>query len=198
MVAECTFAFDEDTHLILSAIRRPRLGSVPLETCTHRKSCNNFHRNCFQLQFARTSPSTFLFLLSSQCQRADLTSHSGRTSEATASYLHQTKQTHHPVARQIACPVRSRCQWEQLKSFASSASRFLVKFFFTVNRFFSIFFSVRFELTEENFEVTSKSDYSFFSVACRSSLRRLAPRSAAVSGVIGMTFGAVNPLFQTP
>ncbi|MCR6636023.1 hypothetical protein, partial [Devosia sp.] len=63
---------------------------------------------------------------------------------------------------------------------------------------FSIFFSVRFELTEENFEVTSKSDCSFFSVACRSSFRRLAPRSAAVSGVIGMTFGAVNPLFQTP
>ncbi|WP_436073896.1 hypothetical protein, partial [Devosia sp. LjRoot3] len=63
---------------------------------------------------------------------------------------------------------------------------------------FSIFFSVRFKLTEENFEVTSKSDCSFFSVACRSSFRRLAPRSAAVSGVIGMTFGAVNPLFQTP
>ena len=39
----------------------------------HPSKVCNFRRNCFQLQFARTSPSTFLFLQSSQCQRADLT-----------------------------------------------------------------------------------------------------------------------------
>jgi len=108
MVAECTFAFDEDTHLLLSAVRKLRQGSVPLETCTHRKSCNNFHRNCFQLQFARTSPSTFLFLQSSQCQRADLTASMAERRWDTVPDFHQTKQTHHPVARQIVCPVRSR------------------------------------------------------------------------------------------
>ena len=35
------------------------------------ESLCNFHRSKLQLPFARTSPSTFLFLLSSQCQRAD-------------------------------------------------------------------------------------------------------------------------------
>ncbi|MBN9335882.1 hypothetical protein, partial [Devosia sp.] len=84
-----------------------------------------------------------------------------------------------------------------LKSFASSAPRFLEDPKITVNRCFR--FSFRFALAcRGEFEVTFKSDCSFFSVACRSLFRRLAPRSAAVSGVIGTTFRAVNPHFQTP
>jgi len=59
--------------------------------------------------------------------------------EATASHFYQQNK---PAFRLPGSqPALSDCanQWEQLKSFASSASRFLVKFFFTVNRFFQNF-----------------------------------------------------------
>jgi len=87
--------------------------------------------------------------------------------------------------------------WEQLKVIRVVSAAVFSERLNHCQPLFSIFFSVRFKLTELNFETTPKSDCSFFSVACCSSFRRLAPRSAAVSGVIGMVFGAVNPLFQT-
>jgi hypothetical protein len=144
MVAECTFAFDEDTHLILSAIRKLRQGSVPLETCTHRKSCNNFHRNCFQLQFARTSPSTFLFLLSSQCQRADLIPQRENVGEAIApDPFSKTNSLSGCPADRPPCQKSLNCG-NNFKSFASSTSRFLVNLFLTVNRFFRFSFRLVF------------------------------------------------------
>ncbi len=57
---------DEDTHLSLRARRPAVIGSVPLEK-TYRRSL--FVRS--HDRTARTSPSTFPFLPSSQCQRAD-------------------------------------------------------------------------------------------------------------------------------
>ena len=55
---------------------------------------------------ARTSPSTFLFLLSSQCQRADPISPSRRPASQEAKPPNSANTTHSPVARQQTCPVR--------------------------------------------------------------------------------------------
>jgi len=169
MVAECTFAFDEDTHLILSAIRRLRQGSVPLETCTHRKSCNNFHRSKPQLQFARTSPSTFLFLLSSQCQRAD-------HSTVTGINRHREHRSQHLKRTYLSCwsPSRSTCsfqkhqQWEEQALSVVSVAASLSDISIHVNTAFSI---------------TASKDFSSFSVTCSSSCRRLAPPPEAMTGL---------------
>src|SRR5690606_27807690 len=89
---------DEKTNTILSipCEMREQLSSLK-KTCTHRKSFD-FHRDYSQLPSARTSPATFLFLLSSQCQRADPTRASPNSVSDTSPYR--------PVARQINRPVR--------------------------------------------------------------------------------------------
>ena len=77
-VDACTFALiDEDTHLSLRSKLRV-IGSVPLRKRAPSKSLNRPSRICIRHQSARTSPSTFLFLPSSQCQRADLCTRRGR------------------------------------------------------------------------------------------------------------------------
>ena len=102
------------THTLSKRSEDRDIGSVPLETCTHR-SLFNFHRNCFRLQFARTSPSTFLFLPSSQCQRADLTALAGQDviGEPVSTFLRETRSY-------LRLPGRSSAlseavdQWERL------------------------------------------------------------------------------------
>ncbi|WP_210186454.1 hypothetical protein, partial [Devosia crocina] len=83
-------------------------------------------------------------------------------------------------------PALSDCtnQWEQLKAVHVVSAAVFSEGLNHCQPLFSIFFSVHFERPELNFETTVKSDYSIFSVACRSSLRRLASRSAAVSGFL--------------
>lgn len=67
---------------LLSSLRK----RAPIE------SLCNFHRNCSQLQFARTSPSTFLFLLSSQCQRADpAQSHVTKRNQSLSKFFREQK-----------------------------------------------------------------------------------------------------------
>jgi hypothetical protein len=55
---------------------------------------------------ARTSPSTFLFLPSSQCQRADLQTLAGQTSSEQSLQILSENRPPYPVARQIVRPVR--------------------------------------------------------------------------------------------
>jgi hypothetical protein len=113
---QCTFCLiDEDTHLSTRSENRA-IGSVPLKkTCTHRsRSIDLLTRFASSFRSARTSPSTFLFLPSSQCQRADPYPLRDATSGGSTRSQNFSNRTSPPVARQQACPVRNRRPWEQL------------------------------------------------------------------------------------
>jgi hypothetical protein len=69
---------DEDTHLSLRTEARV-IGCVPLRNVPS-KSITTYCRIRIRVRSARTSPSTFPFLPSSQCQRPDLSPLSGSTS----------------------------------------------------------------------------------------------------------------------
>jgi hypothetical protein len=112
------------------------------------ESLFNFHQTCIQLPFARTSPSTFLFLLSSQCQRADPGNLAASTSCESSRFQKSSHKTNpSPVARK---PVRL-CQKHQNSGSeprsTSSSGRVLDKSNRTVNTLFSI--TVRFQIASK-------------------------------------------------
>ena len=108
LVDVCTFALcvlrrkiDEDTHPA-NTLRRA-VGSSILEKRTVEVYFVQSHD-----QTARTSPSTFPFLPSSQCQRADLGSLFRGRRRRKQSFLNFGNKTLLPVARQQLCPFRNR------------------------------------------------------------------------------------------
>ena len=113
-------------HTILSANRNRRENNLSsLRKRAPIESLFNFHQTYVQLPFARTSPSTFLFLLSSQCQRADPEDLAVSTS-LESNRFQKSSRTKHLVA---GCPeARSFLpeapeQWERkLRSTSSSAA----------------------------------------------------------------------------
>src|SRR6185312_12121963 len=90
---------DEDTHLSLRSEERV-IGSVPLRK-TYRRSL--FVRS--HDRTARTSPSTFPFLPSSQCQRADPGSPCEGSVGRKQGFLKFGNRREPPVARQHLCLI---------------------------------------------------------------------------------------------
>ena len=85
---------DENSHCSQTTTEAAARTICFLSENVHPSKVFNFHRNCFQLQFARTSPSTFLFLLSSQCQRADQVTVAGKiVTEASAPKFQTERRT---------------------------------------------------------------------------------------------------------
>ena len=88
------------------------------------ESLFNFHQTYVQLPFARTSPSTFLFLLSSQCQRADqATSRPQRHVKASAFRNPGTKQTRPrlPGNQARLCQKHQNCGSDNRSTSSSAA-----------------------------------------------------------------------------
>ena len=171
MVAEGTFALLTRTHTILSN-NRSHCENVMLSRRkrTPIESLSNFHRSKLQLPFARTSPSTFLFLLSSQCQRADHSAVAG-INRHREHRSHNSFGEHDLVAGCPAdCPtsVRNRRQWEKLVLNVVNVAAVLVDISIHVNHRIS---------------VADLKDFSLFSVTCFLARRRLAPRPEAMTGL---------------
>ena len=134
------------------------------------ESLCNFHRSKPQLQFARTSPSTFLFLLSSQCQRADHSAVAGINRHRE--HRSQCSSSKHELI--AGCPavnpasVRNRQQWERRALSVVNVAVVIVDTSIRVNTRYS---------------VADLENFFSFSVTCLGARSRLAPRPEAMTGL---------------
>ncbi len=143
---------------------------------------------------ARTSPSTFLFLLSSQCQRADP---ANATSYEKPKPLKNStgNSSSSPVARQPPCPVKKNAdQWEPQKLASSTFAGYMKVRSDCQHPFPEISQTV--ETESLFFPETHKRSFPTQPVVCSSPRNLAATSSAAVSGYIGGLFSGVNPLVR--
>jgi hypothetical protein len=164
------------------------------KTCTHRLSfCLSL--SCPRPRPQELSPSTFLFLHSSQCQRADLQTLAGQTSLEQSLRIHSGNRTPRPVARQIVRPVR-KTSTVGARSSTSSTWLDVIDTPKSVNTQFQVSTKPKLKTGKPGSLQTSHPLHHQFLSNFRSlpvAAALAAPRSPAMSRVIGAPTQPVNP-----
>ena len=186
---------DENSHCSQQQPKSSREQSVfSWKTCTHRLSFRQI-LSCPRTQPQELSPSTFLFLHSSQCQRADLQTLAGQTSLEQSLRIHSGNRTLPPVARQKIRPFR-KTSTVGARSSTSSTRLDVSDTRKSVNTQFQISTSSKLKTGKLKSLRTSHlfiTNFLVTSEACCSLGPSPAPRSAAMSRVIGAPAEPVNP-----